>query len=175
MALPSLTECHGNIITCRFDFHPNYEAMTTFIIFSVSVFFLLPCFFWTINVIFFEKVFFGNTMAQVVSFFWGKLSFTTHRQDSTEQENNLKLDLKSLKSVYQEPPQKVVDSEQATLYRFADNIEEAEVLNSSGSSDSDREHLKFFQSSGNLFLNEKSTSFKMKSSGLLQTEKINNT
>jgi len=138
MALPSLTECHGNIINCRFDFQPNYEAMTTFIIFTISVFFLLPCFFWTMNLIFFEKVFFGNTMAQVASFFWGKLSFTSHRQDYTEQENNLKLDLKSLKSVYQE-------------------------------------QIKFFQSSGNLFLNEKSTSFKMKSSGLLQTGKIGST
>ena len=113
-------------------------------------------------------------MFQAVSILWAVLKGGRKSAPRIEHERKCTEKFQTLKSVYIEPQEKVQENEQANLYQFGESLEEVEeeALNFTGSFDSDRDNLKLNALSGSQLMNEKQSSFKMKSSGLFSSEKL---
>jgi hypothetical protein len=60
----SIEDCPDGILTCQFNFEPNYESIIALFYMMAALFIALPLFIATLNSIFFEKIFCGKTLGQ---------------------------------------------------------------------------------------------------------------
>lgn len=60
----SIEDCPDSILTCRFNFEPNYESIVALAYMVAGLFIAAPLFIVTLNSIFFEKIFCGKTLGQ---------------------------------------------------------------------------------------------------------------
>lgn len=58
----SIQDCPNGILYCQFNFKPNYESIIALGIMVAVLFIALPLFIATLNNLFFEKIFCGNTL-----------------------------------------------------------------------------------------------------------------
>lgn len=64
--LPFINDCKSNLLNCRFKYEPKFMPILVFIGLIISIFLIMPNFVVCFNYIFFQKIFFGKTLWQVL-------------------------------------------------------------------------------------------------------------